>query len=205
MMKKMFGLLLALMLATPAWAAEVATPEMQIKDITSAVLDIIHNDPDLQKNGDPGVAIQEIDKKVLQPHFNFRHMTSLGMGKEWRKASPEQQETLVQEFKTLLVRTYSNALTIYKDPTVNYKPARYKSTDPEVMVRTQVLQDGIKPVDIDYNLEKQDNEWKVFDVVVAGVSLVTNYRQFFSQEVRNGGVEGAIKSLRVKNQTLEKK
>lgn len=205
MMKKMFGLLLALMLATPAWAAEVATPEMQIKNITSAVLDIIHNDPDLQKNGDPGVAIQEIDKKVLQPHFNFRHMTSLGMGKEWRKASPEQQETLVQEFKTLLVRTYSNALTIYKDPTVNYKPVRYQPTDPEVMVRTQVLQEGIKPVDIDYNLEKQDNEWKVFDVVVAGVSLVTNYRQFFSQEVRNGGVEGAIKSLRVKNQTLEKK
>lgn len=205
MMRKIFGLLLTLMLAAPGWAAGVVTPEMQIKDITSAVLDIIHNDPDLQKNGDPGVAIQEIDKKVLQPHFNFRHMTSLGMGKEWRKASPEQQETLVQEFKTLLVRTYSNALTIYKDPTVNYKPVRYQPADPEVMVRTQVLQDGIKPVDIDYNLEKQDNEWKVFDVVVAGVSLVTNYRQFFSQEVRNGGVEGAIKSLRVKNQTLEKK
>jgi len=204
-MKKLFGLLLALLLATPVWATEALTPEMQIKNITNEVLTIIRNDMELQNNGNTGPAIQLIDDKVLQPHFNFRHMTSLGMGKEWRKASPEQQNILVQEFKTLLVRTYSNALTIYKNPTVDFKPARYQPTDTEVLVRTQVLQPGIKPVDIDYSVEKLENEWKVFDVVVAGVSLVTNYRQFFSQEVRDGGVEGAIKSLQAKNQSPEKK
>lgn len=204
-MNTVFGLLLALLLATPTWAADVVTPETQIKNITNEVLEIIRNDQELQQNGNTDSAIAMIDAKVLQPHFNFQHMTSLGMGKEWRKATPEQQNLLVQEFKTLLVRTYSNALTIYKDPTVNFKPPRYQPTDPEVLIRTQVLQPGIKPVDIDYSLEKLGDEWKVFDVVVAGVSLVTNYRQFFSQEVRNGGVEGAIKSLQAKNQTPEKK
>jgi len=205
-MKKLFGLLLALLLTTPVLAvAEGVTPEMRIKNITDEVLTIIRNDTELQNNGNTGPAIQLIDDKVLQPHFNFRHMTSLGMGKEWRKASPEQQNILVKEFKTLLVRTYSNALTIYKNPTVDFKPARYQPADTEVLVRTQVLQPGIKPVDIDYSVEKVENDWQVFDVVVAGVSLVTNYRQFFSQEVRDGGVEGAIKSLQTKNQTPEKK
>lgn len=204
-MKRVFGLLLALLLAAPVWAGAVVPPETQIKEITNEVLDIIRNDAELQKNGNTATAIAMIDAKVLQPHFNFSHMTSLGMGKEWRKATPEQQNLLVQEFKTLLVRTYSNALTIYKDPTVNFKPARYQPTDTEVLIRTQVLQPGIKPVDIDYSLEKVGDEWKVFDVVVAGVSLVTNYRQFFSQEVRNGGIEGAIKSLQAKNQSPEQK
>ena len=204
-MKKLFGFFLALLLVAPVWAAEVLTPETQIKNITDEVLAIIHKDTELQTNGNTGPATEQIDQKVLQPHFNFRHMTALGMGKEWRKATPAQQDTLVQEFKTLLVKTYSNALNTYKDPVVNFKPARYQPTDTEVLVRTQVVQAGIKPVDIDYSLEKLENEWKVFDVVVAGVSLVTNYRQFFSEEVRKAGVEGAIKSLQVKNQTPEKK
>jgi len=205
MRKKVLGLVIMMAMAVPLWAAELVTPETQIKNITNEVLAIIRDDSQRIKAGDIGPATESIDAKVLQPHFNFRHMTSLGMGKEWRKASPEQQDTLVREFKTLLVRTYSNALTIYTDPTVSYKTARYQATDPEVMVRTQVLQDGIKPVDIDYNLEKIDNEWKVFDVVVAGVSLVTNYRQFFAQEVRNSGIDGVIKALQTKNQTLQKK
>lgn len=204
-MNKLFALLLTLLFATPAWTADLVTPETQIKNISDAVLDIIHTDKDLQTSGDTKTAIAMIDSRVLQPHFNFQHMTSLSMGKEWRKASPEQQQVLVQEFKTLLVRTYSNALTIYKDPTVKIKQARYQPTDTEVQIRTQVLQTGIKPVDIDYTLEKVDTGWKVFDVVVAGVSLVTNYRDFFGQEVRQGGIDGAIKSLQAKNQAPEKK
>ena len=204
-MKRMICVLFTLLFAMPVWAIDAVTPEEHIKLMTNEVLDIVRNDKDLQEKGETKNAIIQIDNKVLQPHFNFRHMTSLSMGKEWRKATPEQQELLVKEFKTLLVRTYSNALTIYKDPTVNMKPARYKPTDTEVQIRTQVIQVGVKTVDIDYTLEKIDNEWKVFDVVVAGVSLVTNYRDFFAQEVRNGGVEGAIKSLQAKNQAPEKK
>lgn len=204
-MKRLFGVLLALLLAMPLRATAAVTPEAHINTITNEVLDIIKSDKDLQANGSTATAIALIDAKVLQPHFDFQHMTALGMGKEWRKATPEQQAALVKEFKTLLVRTYSNALTIYKSPTVTLKPARYQPADTEVLIRTQVQQPGIKPVDIDYNLEKLGETWKVFDVVVAGVSLVTNYRQFFSQEVRNGGVEGAIKALQNKNQTPEKK
>ncbi len=204
-MKKLFGLLLALLVVAPAWSAEALTPEAQIKQISDEVIEIIHNDAKLQKDGDTASATAQIDAKVLQPHFNFRHMTILGMGKEWRKATPEQQNILVQEFKTLLVRTYSNALTTYKDPTVRLKPARYKPTDPEVLIRTVVLQAGIKPIDIDYSLELLNGEWKVFDVVVAGVSLVTNYRQFFGQEVRRDGIDGLIKSLKAKNRDLGKK
>ena len=202
-MKKLIGLLLAILVAVPVWAAE--TPETQIKQISDEVLEIISNDDELQHKGNTGPAIALIDAKVLQPHFNFRHMTKLGMGKEWRKATPEQQDMLVKEFKTLLVRTYSNALTTYKNPTVRLKPTRNKPTDTEAQVRTKVLQPGIKPVDIDYSLEKLGDEWKVFDVVVAGVSLVTNYRQFFGQEIRNGGVDGLIKSLQAKNREPEKR
>ncbi len=199
-MNRLLSLIIAmLLLAAPGWAATRLSPEDQIKNLSDAVLEIIHTDKALQTTGDTTSAIAKIDAEVLQPHFNFKHMTSLSMGKEWRKASPAQQQLLIQEFKTLLVRTYSNALTIYKDPTVKLKPSRYQPTDTEVQIRTQVIQTGIKPVDIDYNLEILDNSWKVFDVVVAGVSLVTNYRDFFGQEVRKGGIEGAIKSLQVKN------
>jgi phospholipid transport system substrate-binding protein len=203
-MNRLLCLIPTLLLAAPAWAGQQLTPEDQIKNLSNEVLAIIHGDKDLQTTGDTAAAIAQIDTKVLQPHFNFKHMTSLSMGKEWRKASPDQQQLLVKEFKTLLVRTYSNALTIYKDPTVKIKPSRYQPSDTEVQIRTQVIQTGIKPVDIDYTLEKIDNSWQVFDVVVAGVSLVTNYRDFFGQEVRKGGVEGAIKSLQVKNQSLSK-
>ena len=199
-MNRLFALLFSLLLAVPVWAADSVTPEVHVKNMTNAVLDIIKNDQELQANGSTKAAIAQIDAKVLQPNFDFKHMTSLSMGKEWRKATPAQQQLLVEEFKTLLVRTYSNALTVYKTPTVKIKPARYQPADVEVQIRTQVLQPGIKPVDIDYTLEKGDNGWKVFDVVVAGVSLVTNYRDFFAQEVRKGGIEGAIKSLEVKNQ-----
>jgi phospholipid transport system substrate-binding protein len=205
-MKRLFGLLFALLVVAPQWAgaADIVPPDVQIKNITNEVLDIISKDKDLQENGKTGPAIEKIDAKVLQPHFNFSHMTSLAMGKEWRKATPEQKKVLIQEFKTLLVRTYSNALTIYKTPTVKFKPSHFQPTDTEVLIRTQVLQPGINPADIDYSLEKVGDEWKVFDVVVDGVSLVTNYRDFFAQEVRKGGIEGAIKSLQTKNRTLTK-
>lgn len=204
-MKKIIGLLLTILVTIPAWAGASLTPEAQTKIFTDKVINIIRNDHDLQTNGNVTNATEMIDRTVLQPHFNFNHMTALAMGKEWRKATPAQQNTLVGEFKTLMVKTYSSALTIYTNPTVEFKKSRYRSTDTEVQIRTKVIQPGHNPVDIDYILEKQGDEWKVFDVVVAGVSLVTNYRDFFTQEVRKGGVEGAIKSLQEKNQGPEKK
>jgi len=125
------------------------------------------------------------------------------MGKDWNKATPEQRKQLSDEFKTLLVRTYSNALTGYKDQTVRYKPTKMQAGDAEVVVKTEVVQAGNKPIQLDYSMEKLAEGWKVYDVIVAGVSLVTNYRDTFGQEVRANGVDGLVKMISNKNKQLE--
>jgi phospholipid transport system substrate-binding protein len=199
MMKKLFALFFAGFVVSAAYAQEA--PDALVQHVTDDVLEIIRKDKDIQ-NGDTHKVIELVDKKVL-PNFNFTHMTSLALGKEWRKASPQQQQQLTAEFKTLLVRTYANALTGYKNQKVVYKPFKMAPTDSDVQVRTEVLQPGSKPVQLDYSLEKQESGWKVYDVVVAGISLVTNYRDQFGQEVRNGGIDGLIASIAAKNKSLE--
>jgi len=198
-MKKLFALLFASLFAAAVFAQEA--PDALVQRVTDDVLDIIRKDKDIL-NGDTHKVIELVDKKVL-PHFNFAHMTALALGKEWRKASPQQQQQLTAEFKTLLVRTYANALTGYKNQKVVYKPLKMSPTDTDVLVRTEVLHPGSKPVQLDYSLEKMDAGWKVYDVVVAGISLVTNYRDQFGQEVRNGGIDGLIASIANKNKSLE--
>ena len=198
-MKKLFAVLLASLIATVAYAQEA--PDALVQRVTEDVLEIIRKDRDIQ-SGDTRKVIELVDKKVL-PNFNFTHMTALALGKEWRKATPQQQSQLTAEFKTLLVRTYSNALTSYKNQKVVYKPFKMASAETDVLVRTEVLQPGGKPVQLDYSLEKQEQGWKVYDVVVAGISLVTNYRDQFNQEVRNGGIDGLIAAIAAKNRSLE--
>jgi phospholipid transport system substrate-binding protein len=198
MMKKLIALVSAVLLASPALAQEA--PDVLVKRVTEEVLEIVRKDRDIQ-NGSTQKAIELVDQKVL-PHFDFRHMTALAVGKDWKKASPGQQQQLTAEFKTLLVRTYSNALTSYKNQKIVYKPFRMNPGDSEVLVRTEVIQPGSKPVQIDYNLEKADAGWKVYDVVVAGISLVTNYRDQFAQEVRSGGIDGLIAAIAAKNKSL---
>ena len=199
MMKKLFALLFAGFVSFAVFAQEA--PDAMVQRVTEEVLEIIRKDKDIQ-NGDTHKVIELVDKKVL-PNFNFTHMTALALGKEWRKASPQQQQQLTAEFKTLLVRTYSNALTSYKNQKVVYKPIKMAPTDTDVLVRTEVHQPGNKPVQLDYSLEKLDSNWKVYDVVVAGISLGTNYRDQFGQEVRNGGIDGLIASIAAKNKSLE--
>jgi len=154
------------------------------------------------QSGDTRKAVELVETRVL-PYFDFAHMTRLAVGKDWKQASPEQKTVLTQEFKTLLVRTYSNALTQYRNQQIDFKPLKAKPEDTDVVVRTEVRQPGAKPVQIDYNLEKLADGWKVYDVLVAGVSLVTNYRDSFGQEVRSGGIDGLIKSLKDKNKQLD--
>jgi len=199
MMKKLVSLLFAAMLSTMALAQEA--PDVLIHHVTEDVLEIVRKDKDIQ-SGNAQKAIELVDQKVL-PHFNFSHMTSLAVGKDWRKATPQQQQQLTQEFKTLLVRTYSNALTSYKNQKLVYKPLKLNPTDTDVLVRTEIQQPGSKPVQLDYSVEKLDGGWKVYDVTVAGISLVTNYREQFGQEVRNGGIDGLIGSVAAKNKSLE--
>jgi phospholipid transport system substrate-binding protein len=130
-------------------------------------------------------------------------MTRLAMGKNWSKAAPEQQQQLVKEFRTLLVRTYSNALTTYRDHTIKVEPLKAKADNSDTTVKTQVIQgQGQQPVPIDYSMEKTNDGWKVYDVTVAGVSLVTNYRSTFNSQVHEGGVEKLLKTLTDKNRAL---
>ena len=125
------------------------------------------------------------------------------MGRDWNKATPELKQKLAVEFKTLLVRTYSNALTSYRDQSVRYKAFKMQEGETDVVVRTEIIQPGSKPIQLDYSLEKADSSWQVYDVVVAGVSLVTNYRDTFTQEVRANGVDGLIQMLVNKNKQLD--
>lgn len=183
--------------AVQAIAAEPEAPDAMVKTVMTDVLNIVKNDKAIQ-NGDQKRAIDLVETKVVK-HFDFAHMTALAMGREWRNASADQRVALANEFKTLLERSYSNALSQYKDQTIDYKPFRMQPTDTDVVVRTEVKQAGAKPIGIDYQMSKTADGWKVYDVMVAGVSLVTNYRDTFTQEIKAGGIDGLIKSLHAKN------
>ena len=200
-MKWLISFFMGVMLSASSAFAQEDSPDSLIKKVTEEVLTIVRQDKDIQ-SGNTRKAIELVEAKVL-PHFNFSRMTALAMGKDWNKASPEQKKRLSEEFKTLLVRTYSNALTGYKDQTIRYKPTKMPGGDADVVVKTEVLQPGSKPIQLDYSLEKLPDGWKVYDVIVAGVSLVTNYRDTFNQEVRANGVDGLIQMLSTKNKQLE--
>jgi phospholipid transport system substrate-binding protein len=183
------------LIASPVHAQEA--PDALVKRVAEDVLASIRSDKDLQA-GNPAKVKQLIESK-LAPHFDFARMTALAMGKNWRAATPEQQKQLTEQFKTLLVRTYSGALTSYRDNTMNYKPLRANAGDTDVIVRTEVTRPGQAPVPIDYSMEKTPEGWKAYDVIVAGVSLVTNYRDEFNDVIKSSGVDGLIKTLADKN------
>ena len=200
-MKSLLSVLFGLFFAASGALANEEAPDAMIRKVTDDVLNIVRQDKDI-RSGNTKKAIELVEAKVL-PNFNFQRMTALAMGRDWNKANAEQKKRLTDEFKTLLVRTFSNALTGYKDQTIRYKPAKLQSGDTEVMVRTEIVQPGNKPIPLDYSLEKQPEGWKVYDVVVAGVSLVTNYRDTFNQEVRANGVDGLIDMLAKKNNQMD--
>lgn len=179
-----------------AWAQ--TAPDALVKSVSDDVLAIVRNDKAIQ-SGDTSKAIDLVQAKVL-PHFNFRHMTALAVGRDWRNATQDQQGRLTTEFRQLLVRTYSNALTQYKDQVIEYKPFRMDENETSVQVKTEIKQTGgAQPINIDYTLEKLGDEWKVYDVAVGGVSLVTNYRSSFAETISQSGIEGLISSLQTKN------
>jgi phospholipid transport system substrate-binding protein len=192
--------MLALGLAPFAPAEELA-PDQLVKNVTLEVVDLIAKDKDIRA-GNRAKLIELIDAKVL-PHFNFAAMTALAMGQSWNKATPEQKKRLTEEFRTLLVRTYASALAAYSDQKFDFRPLRAKPADTDVTVQVRVLQPGAQPVPIDYSMEKTAAGWKVYDVMVGGVSLVANYRTEFNNVVRESGVEGLVKNLNAKNRSLE--
>jgi phospholipid transport system substrate-binding protein len=197
-MKRLFLLAAVLAVATGARAQQaVVPPNVMVEDVTNQVLDIVRHDKAIQQ-GDTRRVIQLVDAKVL-PHFDFRRMTALAMGFDWRRATPQQQATLVDQFRALLVRTYSVALTSYRDQTIVFRPLRLDPAASDVTVRTLIEQPGGRPIGLDYSLEKTDSGWKVYDIAVGGVSLVTNYRSEFASAVHQAGIDGLIKQLEAKN------
>jgi phospholipid transport system substrate-binding protein len=199
MMKVVIALCFSVFAA--AVSAQDLAPDAQVKKITDEVIGVIKQDKDIQ-GGNQKKINDLVDAKVL-PYFNFSHMTALAVGRNWPKASAEQQKMLTSEFRTLLVRTYSSALSTYKNQVIEFRPLRAAAADTDVTVRTQVKQPGAEPINIDYSMEKIPSGWKVYDVAVGGVSLVTNYRETFNAEIRDGGVDGLIKSLASKNGSPE--
>jgi phospholipid transport system substrate-binding protein len=198
-MKFVFAFISGLLISATALAQEVA-PDVMVKSVTNEVLDIVRKDKDIQ-SGNTKKAIDLVESKVL-PNFNFTRMTQLAMARDWRQASAAQQKTLTEEFHTLLVRTYAKALTEYKNQTVEYKPFSLKAGETDVRVRTEIKQAGAgKNIELDYWLEKSATGWKVYDIEVGGISIVTNYRDSFASEVRNNGIDGLIKLLQTKNKS----
>jgi len=186
---------LALAAAVPAAAQEA--PDALVKRVSQEVLQIIKNDPLVQAGNE--ARIREVIEVKLLPNFDFTRMTALAMGRNWRAATPEQQRRLTDEFRTLLVRTYSGALNQYRNETIEYKPLRANPGDTEVTVRTAVIKPAGSPVQIDYSMEKKADGWKAYDVIVGGVSLVTNYRDEFNEQIKAGGIDGLLKTLADKN------
>jgi len=187
--------------AIPVAAQDVA-PDALVKSVTLEVVDLIAKDKELKAGR--AKLVQVIEQKVL-PHFNFTAMTALAMGQNWGKANPEQRKRLTEEFRTLLVRTYASALAAYSEQKLDFRPLRAKATDTDVTVSVRVLQPGAQPVPIDYSMEKTAKGWKVYDVMVGGVSLVANYRTEFANTVRASGIDGLIKDLGTKNRSLADK
>ena len=177
--------------------AELQAPDVLVKNVTLEVVDIILQDKDIQKS-DRKKVIELIEAKVM-PHFNFQAMTTSVVGRNWDKASAEQKARLIEEFKTLLVLTYSSALAAYSNQKFDFRPLRAKPTDTDVTVNVRILRSGSQPMTIDYDMEKRPGGWKVWDVRVGGISLIANYRTEFDNLIRETGVEGLIKALVAKN------
>jgi len=186
---------LVALVALPAFAQEA--PDALVKRVSQEAIAIIKSDPKVQA-GDQA-RIRELIETKLAPHFDIDRMTALSAGRAYRSATPEQKKELGEQFKTLLIRTYSTALNQYRDQTIDYKPLRLDPNASDATVRTEVIRPGQTPVEIDYSMTKTPSGWKAYDVIVGGVSLVTNYRDEFTQQVQAGGIDGLIRSLQAKN------
>ena len=197
-----FGLVsLCLATAVRAQSAPIdeSTPNGLIRSIVSDVMASIKADPEIQK-GNVTRVVDLVEKKIV-PHTDMRRTTEMSMGPNWKKATPEQQAQVTAEFKTLLIRTYAGALSQVRDQTVQYKALRAAPTDTEVVVRTVVLGRG-DPIPLDYRLEKTPTGWKVYDLNVLGVWLVENYRNQFTNQINQNGIDGLIAFLKERNKML---
>ncbi|MEW6132448.1 MAG: ABC transporter substrate-binding protein [Pseudomonadota bacterium] len=200
MLRMIIGLLVGL-LPVMAWAADTP-PDQLAKNTTQEVLAILKADKEIQ-GGNLKKVYNLVEAKVL-PHFDFNRMTQLAVGRYWNVASATQKQSLVKEFRALLVRTYASSLTAFSNQTVEFKPFSMKPEATEVTVQTEVKQPGGKPIPINYDMHKTPFGWKVYDVSIDGVSLVINYRSSFANTIRQSGIDGLISMMEAKSRSLEK-
>jgi phospholipid transport system substrate-binding protein len=184
-------------LISPAWAQQDLAPDQLVQKITDEVLAAIKSDKQLA-SGDRQKAVKLAEEKVL-PYVDFEQATRLAVGRAWREATPEQKKRLVTEFRNMLVRTYSNAISTYEGQTLKVLPSRGKADPEDTTVRTQFMRAGGQPLPIDFAMRKTDQGWKVYDIVVDGVSLVLTYRSEFDAIVKQKGIDGLIQALANKN------
>ena len=180
-------------------APDPSTPDGLIKMIVADVMASVKADPEIQKGNIPRV-VDLVEKKIV-PYTDMRRTTQLAMGKNWSKATPEQQNQLISDFKSLLIRTYSGALSQLRDQTVQYKPFRANPSDTDVIVRTVVIGKS-DPIPLDYRLEKTKDGWKVYDINIMGAWLIEAYRNQFTNQISQNGVDGLIKFLQERNAML---
>lgn len=199
MNKFLLSLLVSVSFLGSAMAADEA-PDVLIKRLSEEILDIAKGDKDIQ-SGNQKRVYELVEAKVL-PHIDFARMTSLAAGKNWRDATPEQQKQLTNEFRTLLVYTYSGAISQIKDQKVVFKPFRGAPDDTEVEVKSQVIQARGEPLQLSYRLAKSPSGWKIYDINVLGAWLVETYKGSFAAEVTKSGLDGLIKTLVEKNKKL---
>lgn len=186
------------LLATSLWARAEIEPDDLARNTTNDVIRIVSADKELKKGG--GKKVYDLVQAKILPHFDFVQMTKLAVATSWNQATPAQQNALVDQFQSLLVRTYAASISSVADYRIDYKPLRLKPGETDVTVNSEVSKPGVPPIPIDYRMEKQGKEWKVYDVLVDNVSLVTVYRRSFASEVKRGGIDGLIQTLAKRNQ-----
>lgn len=197
MFKNLSALLVGICAAFVMAAHAQEAPDDLVRRNTQDVLAAIKADKDLAAGNQK--KIEKLAEEKILPYFNFSRMTQLAVGRNWRDATDAQKKALTDEFRTLLVRTYSTSLSQFRNQTIEVKPLKLAAADTEVVVKTQVVQPGGQPIPIDYSMERTANGWKAFDVLIDGVSLVTNYRSSFNTEIQKSGIDGLIKSLADRN------
>ncbi len=195
------NIILGIFWFAPATAADSAmAPDALAKSVTEEVLAIIRADKDIQA-GNQKKVLDLVETKIV-PHFNFAGMTRIALGKNWSQANAEQRKALTNEFRALLIRTYTTAFTQYKNQTVEYRPLRLAPSDNDVVVKSFIKQPSGQPIAVDYNMEKTDAGWKVYNLKIEGISLVENYRNTFNTEIQKSGIDGLIKTLADRNKSL---
>lgn len=189
--------------ANVAMANTDMAPDVLVKQTADDVLAIVKNDKDIQA-GNQQKLFAVVEEKIL-PNFDFDRVCRMVLGKNWKSASPEQQALFQKEFRSLLLRTYATALGKYRDQVIEYRPMQTDASEKNVTVKTQIIQKGGQPIAVDYSLVKGPAGWKVYDITIESVSLVTNYRSQFSSEIRQNSLDSLNKKLADKNAAAELK